>query len=227
MRRDLLRLEMLAKRNVNLCSGFRAVEILHPDFGDFIVLGELSFHHVCKILDELRCVEVFDIFGNDRLRDADLRNLIPVGQVAIGHAVMSHDEEGIAIGIEGHGVAAVGEGLRAVFSAGQAKRAEIFKVIGADHVAAGLYGRKWLRFRLGRLVGWGRRHQARAESYRMRARNRTGKSSQQENKNSRQFFLSFHASNSCFALARKPSTTVPNGCPTLGMVCSPFKPIVR
>lgn len=51
MRRDLLRLEVLAKRNVNLRPRFGAVEVLHSGFGNFVVLAELLLQHVFKSLE--------------------------------------------------------------------------------------------------------------------------------------------------------------------------------
>ena len=46
MRRDLLRLEVLAKRNMNLGSRFGTAEVLHSSLGDFVVLAELSLQHI-------------------------------------------------------------------------------------------------------------------------------------------------------------------------------------
>ncbi len=46
MCRDLLRLEVLAKRNMNLGPRLGTAEVLHSGFGDFVVLAELSLQHV-------------------------------------------------------------------------------------------------------------------------------------------------------------------------------------
>jgi len=121
---------------------------LHSGFGNFVVLAELLLQHVFKVLNKFCCVEVFDILGNDRFWDADLRDLIPVWQVAVGHTIMTHDEERVAVRVVGHGVAAVGEGLRSVIAAWKAERAKVLKVVGIDYIATDLCYRKQLR------LGW-------------------------------------------------------------------------
>jgi hypothetical protein len=59
---------------------------------------------------------------------------------------MSHDEEGVVVRIECHRVAAIGEGFRTVFAAGESERADVFKVRGSDRVRGGRRERLGLRF---------------------------------------------------------------------------------
>ena len=87
---------------------------------------------------------------------SDFCDLVAVWNAAVCDAIMPGYEQGVMIGVEGHGVAAIGKGERRFVPTGQAEGAKIFKVSGTDHVG----GER--RKRLG--LGFARRGRARLKS---------------------------------------------------------------
>jgi hypothetical protein len=116
------------------------IEVGHPDLGDLVQVGEIAGGHVLESLNDRRLRQIGRVPGSRGRGDADLGHLAAVGQFAVGHPVVTGDEEragesvalGVVAGAEGHGVAAVLERQRPLFSIRQSERAEIDQIRWLD-----------------------------------------------------------------------------------------------
>lgn len=136
------RLQVLPPGQVDFWPGFRMGEILHPHTWNFVQVGKIARCHIFEILQECSGVQVFNVPGDDRGRNGNFGHLVAIRQVSIGHAVVAHHKQRtgetirrglrVAVGVEGHGIAAIGEGVGALVRAGQAESAHIFQGGGGD-----------------------------------------------------------------------------------------------
>jgi hypothetical protein len=141
--------DVLSPGDVKARAAERRVEIQQADARNVVNFPESSGQNVFEILQEFGLRQIGNVAGHSGNRNADFGDLSAIGQFAVGHTVVTADEQrtrepvifGIRAGPEGHGVAAILKSAWALAGIRQAEGSQIGQIIGLDEHCG---------------VGWGR-----------------------------------------------------------------------